>query len=474
MLSGRFSFDRFVIQTDYSEWLQLRLWFILLAAIVCAILLREKGEREWEPNKNVILYLISLFILCVYMIVNISFLGNSQMGMSYLSDTLLVIASLALISILFHSESDLVVFAVAAEVIGMFLFLLCLLGFGNPDLNGIGWAPIGGPVTFYRIEFLSFCSALYLYRRTTHRSSILHLIVAALGLFSTLASLSKAAMLGAAVVILISLFWLLSKKEYRTAIVIIVLTMVVFLSFTHFKGTLMRARIDEASSNMLVRGASIWDIHSEHWAFKILRKYKSRAKIDFADLDREQQEELLAFVTLSSLSHDEKEKTKNRLLSTTYASREFASWLEYTTRVVILSDRTDRITMALRAWGLFKNNRWFGIGIGNYRFAVVNTYTKEIEVYSYPHNIVLEIAATTGAVGVLIFGGLLFLSALFLQQRLFYHMPLLFLLGYLVFVFITALYTGDNYDFRLFWYMTTMILVSFNMYDNVSVRIEND
>lgn len=457
IISGRFSFDRLFSLLPLPGWIELRFCFAFTAAIACLFLWRGGRHYEWRFHPHAILCLAMLFVLYLYFVLNVIFLGDvSHLGL-FLSDTLIVLVSSLLIMILFDSEADVFIFAYAAEALGILLFLLAVLGVGNPELHGSGWAPIGGGSTFSRITYLTFCCAIFLWGRKDTKYPYVHLLIAALGLYATFASLQKAALLGGLIVILTFLLWLSSIKAYRKAIVILVLTATVLLCYSQHSGPMMMARVNEALS---YTSAST----SEHWTVDILRKIQSGNVKSFSDLTIEQQKKISAYLTLSDVPDTVQEEIrKSESGGAENNLHLLTSHLANMSRTIPIVDRSDRIAIAFYAWELFKKDWLFGNGIGNFHYSSIHKYTKKIETYSYPHNLFLEIAATSGIIGLLIFSGILFITIVLIQQRLFCHANILFLFGYQMFVFITAMYFGDSYDFRLYWYLAFVILATYKV-----------
>src|SRR5688572_11108324 len=220
VFSGRFSIARFVDETARVDWLQLRLWFTGLAALGWVLLLYHGSQLRRHFGRDLGLWLGLFALFYLYLIANAAFLGAPETAAEHVADILIIGVQAFLIVQIVRAEEDLAWFARIAEAVGVLLFLLCVAGLGNPDLNGAGWAPFGGPTTFYRIEFLAFCSALYLFARDARRFALIHLAAAAIALFSTLGSLSKIALLASLIVVTYFLFRLLAARHWRQAIAV--------------------------------------------------------------------------------------------------------------------------------------------------------------------------------------------------------------------------------------------------------------
>ncbi len=457
ILSGKLSLDRLFGTGTIHEWLQIRFWFFLISAILCLLSLRKIFKSKSGMSRDVIIILISLFGLYAYFGVNALLLGKNTSYREFYLENLFVIATAMILIILFDDEKDIGLWAVLSEILGIFLICLSLIGYGDPELNGPAWAPIGGPITFYRIEFLSVCSALYLSSRMMKAKpllSICHIIIAGMCLFATFASLSKVAYYMSLATLGLIILACMIRKEYREMSLIFLMSVLVFWAFHHYKGNLIQVRLDTLYSNLIVDP-------KRHWAINIYDLYAEIKRGEIKALQHlplQEQKEIRAFVLLSELTPQEKEKALALLQS---EPKELARWIEYVNRVNILYDTSDRLTLFLNAWSLFRENPWFGIGIGNYRVPLINANRNLIEISRYPHNILLEISCLTGLFGLFSFIGILLIYSFFLKQTLIKEKRSIFLIGYCIFVFMCALASGDIYDFRIFWYQGLIILICF-------------
>lgn len=437
LFAGKFSLDRFFLETSRIGWLELRIWCTLYASVAGALLLYKNGIKTYRLSAYEYIYISVLSIYFIYLVGNLYIIGNPGSRFQTLIDIFIILACAYLIILFFRSEKDIVFLAFIAEVTGVILFALCLLGFGTPDLNGAGWAPFGGPFTFYRIEFLSFCAALFLYSRSEiPKRYIPHLAIAGICLFSTLASLMKIALIGSLVVTLYFLYWLLSTQKIRRAIEIsfVIIVVLILPAGGSAVGSGMK-RISEVSST-----------DSRFFNMDITKIYSTSVR--FEDLTETQQDNIKNIGTLlEGTAPDYK--------------RDLPGFIRHVTRLSILNDSTYRINMAKTAMGYFMRDKWFGAGLGNYSFVSFNSATNEMETYRYPHNIVLEVLSMTGLVGIMLFGVAVFITLILLQQTILRDTNAVFFAGYALFIMITSLAAGDYYDFRLFWFISLIVTLSY-------------
>lgn len=453
IFSGKFSFDRFVVETSRTSWLELRIWASALACVLAFFLMHRSHFRIPTLRKELLVGLALVVLLHGYFIANAVLIGDVRREAEYVLDFSLLLLWAFLIVFYFRSQRDLIVFSIIAETVAVALFILALLGWGNPDLNGGGWAPFGGTITFYRIEFLAFCAGLYLSTLTTTTySKGIHLMVVGIGLFSTLASLSKAAFIAAFCVALVTIFNLLSIKQYQRAASIATIMCVVFFGFFWIKGDLLQNRVERATvSTLTVRPVEPapppWSL-PHAYSTRILEEIQSRHVISIDDLTEEERAQLRALWKVFKQESLPRDVT------------DLKPFLMSMNGMVVLEDGTTRLPMALTAWDAFVTHKWFGIGVGNYAYKSFNSYTDVIDTYRYPHNIILEILATTGLLGMILFLGAIFYFQVLLRRYFLRGSASIYFAGYGMFIFITALFAGDIYDFRLYWYIGLIILVT--------------
>jgi len=437
IFAGRFSFDRFVQETSRTPWLELRVWASALAGILVVFLWQKMRQPLPKLSKELLLFLGALLLLQAYFVGNLLLLGNENYRADHLFDITLFFCGTALIIPYFRTEQDWVVFCKITEVLGLTLFLFAVGGFGNPDLNGPGWAPFGGPITFYRIEFLAFCAALYLSAKSGPlHEKVLHTLIGAIALYSTFASMSRAAAAAAVIVLLYCLYWLLSAKSYRQALVLFVHSAAVIICFTQLQGEILQTRIHKVD-------AGEWRHTYIDAGLKAI--YSKNLRMD--DLSEEQQRRVIALWELQ------------REWVPDYHT-DLVGFLRVVDREVVFDDTTARLRMWLEAYKLFQINKWFGVGVGNYEHTDLGDSPSSVDNYRYPHNIIWDLLATMGYAGLLLFGMALFVLLVLVQQQLHSAPALLFVKGYLLFFLLTAMFAGDFFDFRVFWFVALAVVLS--------------
>ncbi|KHD89996.1 MAG: hypothetical protein OM95_00255 [Bdellovibrio sp. ArHS] len=441
--SGKFSFARFLDESARVPWLELRIWAIL-GIFVSMIFLKENRKDLFKMERGVLFFFGTYAVFLTYVFINLFNWGTETHRNDLVYDSLVVIASLILISIQFKDEQGIVRFCKAAELFGGVLFMLCLVGFGNPDLNGSGWAPFGGPITFYRIEFFVFCAAVFLaFKSTKRREQVVHLLFAVVTLYSTFASLSKMATAAAMLAIVYLTYILVSKGDYKKAGLLVLSGVVTFTLFVKTFGTRFVGRINEISNISVEKSAS-----SEVVFIPDNVKLLYRNDLKFEELSVDQKKKM---ISVGSFFYDNYPNYQE----------EFAGFLRFVDRYAIIYDGSARLRMWMEAFDLFKAHRWFGGGVGNYSYTELNYYAKGgMETYRYPHNIFFELVSTTGLVGLALFGLCLFVFLVLVSRAVDKFPAFVFLQGYMLFVFLTSMFAGDLFDFKIFWFMGCALISS--------------
>lgn len=453
VFAGRFSFDRFLNDASRTPWFELRVWFTLIAVLAVWATAARNESRQRRVDLSALVWLSALASLYAYLVVNSLLAGERSATLLFVYDTLIIGIQLFLVFRLVESEADLLWFARTAVLAGLALFGFCVLGFGNPDLNGHGWAPFGGPITFYRIEFFAFCCALLLYAISRWRWSWVHLVSAAVLLFSALASLSKAAFVASLAVIAGLLFWLLATSRYRWAAVLSGVAAASYIAFFVLPGTTFGAsfvaRVSEAGDVPTVlldiRECPDGRADQEARSTFCVKEPKTGKILQPEELPVAMQAQLRSVV--AAYGYPEQALPMGRVV-------------ELASRIVLMRDASGRLTMAARAWDMFRSNRWFGAGMGTFELGDVNQYTKEVMMYRYPHNIVLEMAATAGVVGLALFALAIFTGLLVAQRQVLKRPPLAFLMVYAPFMLIASMFGGDFFDYRVCWLALALLVAS--------------
>ncbi|MCX7890843.1 MAG: O-antigen ligase family protein [Burkholderiales bacterium] len=460
IFSGRYSFDRVLDESSRMPILEIRYWS--LAALVAVIALAPRGASPVPllPDRNGRWLLIGIVVFHLYLLANLLVIGNPAVRAVEAANLAVIVIIVALTPLVVRARPQVVVFALFGEALGMALFALALAGLGNPDLNGLGWAPLGGPITFYRVEFMAACCALFfiLDDRLEAKASLWHWAVFATTLFSALASLSKAATLGAFVAVGALVFVLFARGRIRLGVGLATSTAVVFAAFFWFNQELIERRLAVAAVSTQPPASLV--------ARNLLAERARQAGAPtvaaremFADIGSP--EAVLARiyagedVTLATVSPEERAMIEAYRVLIGHAlprpDQDLRAFLEGASAYLLVPDGSDRLRMAIGALGYLHSAPWVGVGLGNALYPAVDRNRDRIDLYYYPHNIFLEQLAVGGIAGFLLFAVPALGALLLIVRRTLFSDASLSFLAYLVFVVVTASLSGNYFDFRLFW-----------------------
>jgi O-antigen ligase len=135
-------------------------------------------------------------------------------------------------------------------------------------------------------------------------------------------------------------------------------------------------------------------------------------------------------------------------------------------KLILLFDRSDRLSMWTLALRNFKDNPVLGLGYGNFIHTGFYLYYLEgSPIYGYPHNILLEIASQTGLIGLTIFTILVTYSFI-LQFRTYKISSLsMYFTSFICFFFFVSQFGGDLYDFRYFWILALIGVLNSHLHE---------
>ena len=128
----------------------------------------------------------------------------------------------------------------------------------------------------------------------------------------------------------------------------------------------------------------------------------------------------------------------------------------------VFLDRSSRLVFAAEALAGFWLHPFLGNGLATFELWMPSPDTGAPQVYRYPHNLLLEVAFEGGTIGfaILVLALGLVIRACWQAGQKEAIGP--YVLGFLVFIFASALVSGDFYDSRLFW-LTAFALIAWQL-----------
>ncbi|MFK4565135.1 hypothetical protein ABIF94_005743 [Bradyrhizobium ottawaense] len=441
-ISGKLSATKFLGTVLPSWLLEVRLSMTIVAAILLLPFARSVDWNRWNGYT-----LGSIFVLIAYLILRAPFGGGDLTALKVV-DLLYLIVLCYLALIVASDAARFQVCGVTVLIASGALFVFALTGVAtNPELNGVGWAAIGGPLTFYRLEFLGFSCALWMLLHNKYYPAVGTMLLG-MFLFATLASLSKAAYGAAMIALLVLAAGLIAQRNWRTLTILLTMSIFVIVGWQAF-----------LSSNFYTR---------TNTAFTSQQTAPSER--DLAEIEKRYQLALPSDKTKDALHEPNMTEAQIGAASSDFLAPGFSFSTEF--RWCVLNDQSGKekatvtchektvIDKSQRLFFLFKaleQPTLFGHGIASFRVLALNPGAGyRLEQYNYPHNVILELLYDSGIVGV----GLLVVALVFAVAGFFRFVgrepALLAIGGFGMFMFISALAGGDFYDFRLFWLAALM------------------
>lgn len=377
VLSGHFGLSR--LMPDWNgQATELRLWATLALAVLALRRWRMGARIPADALWVVVPFGVFCLVLAARSVPDIA----TPSGTGYVIDAGLLLIQVLAITVLGVDADTRTAILGWSVAVGLLLFVGALAGIGRPEINGPGWAPIGSPVTFSRLEMFAASAALSLAFLDSRRPWPKYGGVAAFaaGLHGTLASLSRIAVVAAPLTVLWIGVWLAARRRFRLTAAAIGAALLVAVVFSASNGVVLLAKFTDAAN------ISVYAVM--------------------------------------------KGETPN---------------------LGIVYDTTGRSDLWLHALLVFSKAPLLGAGPTGFRVPKTPRFVGDSDVFTYPHNVVLEVLAMAGGLG-----GLALLAAVVLPL-----VPVLRanwkadaaipLSGYLGFAFLASSFGGDLYDGRLYW-----------------------
>lgn len=444
IFAGRFSLDR-LLKTQIGRWGSIELWATAGALGIAYLLIRRGWVRLSFSDRRTKLFVGTILILYLILTINLVLMGNQAIKMRGLLDHLFLVVHVLLIILFISSPYSLRRMCRIIVTISVFLGALwiigTIIGYDSKFMRVLLYSKL----SIYRLEFFGFTCALYaVFYDQTPSWGKYYLVSAVFLLCAVLISVALAAVLAVFLAVMWMLLWQLSCKQYRLAICLIIISCLssgfFFVSKANFYAGYFSSRITAT-----VDGSKEWVTGRDERIISMVKSLRENPSPDFNDLSREDQQILEAYAWLHNYripQHGEG----------------LARYLWGLSHQIIIFDGSDRLDFALVALRDWSRNKLFGQGMGNYRTCNVILGTTNIQTYHYPHNIFLEMLAGAGIIGFGAFCLALFLVFVLVQQACLSFFPNTAFLGAMAFYLLSACFSGDYYDFRLFWFVSLFAL----------------
>lgn len=414
IFAGKLQFPVRRLGWESSPWFELRLWALLAALVLLVPHLRRLRLKGFGRSM-----LITLAGLLLYLFVRSFFdvfpdTPAKRLDLFYLGVQTLLVAVVVsrtnLVEILGYNVLALATIYLTIAIGGQ--LFECL---GSKENFGLGWGPIGGPITFNRIQFLAACVSLCFAAASDSRRKLMFDLLATIFLFATFASIQKAAILSAFLSLGTVTIFFVTTGEMRRMVSLLIIVTVATTAFYYMNASRLSARLAGLTQDNLKippQSAEGGDGPAKHFLiteFGIIMQYCSSPSPRIPDITR------------------------------------------IPCQTVEFKDRTSRLVFASEAIRGFLQKPIFGNGIASFSVTVPDPYTLRPDTYRYPHNMILEIASEGGLVALASMA--VAITAAFCGLcRSQATIPTRTYIGmFMMFLFLSTMFSGDFYDSRLFW-----------------------
>ena len=462
IFAGKFTFARFLYEESiHSGWGEVRLWALLLAAVVIfsQVFIVHVKRKNLVFSTDISIVALSIIIAQTGLILHALWRGNPDQLMLVVWELLSLSAACLLIvfGVALYGARLVKAILLTGMAVALFFAGLALAGVGNQTLYGPGWAPLGTPISFYRLEFFGAFAGLYMLQGATRtRVKILFFCVACCCLVAAFCSLSKAALVAATITLtIVSAIHIIWFRPIKGLLVFSVL-IASFIIFIPFKGVVIKARVSEG-------------IMAQGYVVQFNDVLQSQIKLALADKATDKDSPALEQRQESqkkNIEHDIRLQLESqaRILNLMMCTAKLGSECEiaptkaeavfldaFKSTSVILPDLSFRIRLAAEGLYGVSQSIWFGNGIGNYKLIASNLYTRLPEIYTYPHNLPIELLHTVGVVGTAFIALTIFVIIWAVFHRGRAVASALPMVGFSMVITICSFFAGDYFDFRLFW-----------------------
>ena len=477
LLAGKLQIPVGLVGIPSGFWSEIRLWGLLLAAALLLTDMRIRDLRKLQEPALVCFLLLLTYLAARSLFDATIYTPAKQIDLIYLAVQSVLIGFVTL------RAHRIQIVAYTTIALALLYFMVALAGqlfesLGSRTNLGMGWGPVGGPITFNRVQFLAFCASMCLAVHTPVRRLVFYTL-AALFLFATLASLQKAAILSAYIAVSFAASWLILRRRFASAGILAVVTVVASTAMFGTYGDRLSGRVDRMTttrSPVEERATVVPPPPSEDPQLPT-----ENIEIPSIPPDTGAQAETAPQASEASEPSEPAEPAEPAEASdpSNFVIEDVAQpktdfqiealgvlvrWCVYGGSLAGSSvpklncpsfeftDRTSRLTFWAEAVLGFLRSPVFGLGIASYSVSVPHPDTLLPDNYLYPHNMVFELAYEGGSIAL----GLLAVALAFAVRASLLSSASIrtrvYTMTFMVFLFVGTMFAGDFYDTRLFWF----------------------
>jgi hypothetical protein len=382
---------------------------------------RQNVFQKLSNLKSLRLYAIIFIFFYLYLIVNSIIISRkNEIAFLLFSDLVYFIFLGILVFLLLDTKNKLIYFWSNFAAIGLLLSIGALI-FDKTESNGPGKIFLASSFTFARILTISVLACLVLIKVLRGKRIVVYLrFLYAFLLYSVLNTFNFASILSLSIVIFFHIIYFVTIKNKKEVTNLFILSVVPIVLFFTMNGKVLDA------------------------------KFNNNLSLSTSDQ------------VISSVLNN---KESNKLL----LDKEVVSKYLSDNKLVLLFDRSDRLSMWLVALKNFGDNPVFGLGFGSYiHIGFQLDYLEGGPIYSYPHNPFLELASQAGLIGLIIFSILVAYSFILIFRTYRLSSVSIDFVFVLCFFFLVSQFGGDLYDFRYFWIMSLIGVLTSHLYERNS------
>lgn len=413
VVSGRRS-----INLGFEHHVEIRWIFLICLFSYFLFFHRRNIVQKFNNVKLIRVYTIIFIFFYLYIIVNSIIISRkNEIAFLLFSDLVYFIFLGILLFLLIDTNNKLIFFWSNFAAIGLLLSIGALI-FDKTESNGPGKIWLASSFTFTRILSISILACLVLIKLLRGKRIVFYLRFLYVFLFySVLNTYNFASILSLLIVIFFHIIYFVTTKNKREVTYLFILSLVPIALFFIMNGQGLDAKFNNNVS-----------------------------------LSTSEQ------VISSVLNSQESNKLK--------LGKEVVSKYLSDNKLILLFDRSDRLSMWIVALENFGENPLFGIGFGNFiHIGFQQDYLEGGPIYSYPHNPFLELASQTGLIGLLIFSILVAYSFILIFRTYRLSSVSIDFVFVLCFFFFVSQFGGDLYDFRYFWIISLIGVLTSHLYE---------
>lgn len=410
-----------------DSWLtELRLPATIVAVVTLWPLLRTV-----ELAKHKRMFAAAFGLLLAYMLLRGFFQPMNAASVAKQIDLMYLAVMTALAATCFGLRGAVVAISVIA-IGGLYLPIAIANQFLDPDNNfGLGWGWPGSAITFNRIMFAAGAAMLAL-ALVSSRWRLYMIFTSAVFAAAATASLQKSAQVGIVAAFFVGYFFLLITANWTTIVkTTFACVLAVMLAFPLF------------GEKLIGRLSLSVDTTGETPIWHVLRGEPSPYGDNYQ------------IAPGSDIHHPIVETPSQFKVNSSYCIFERRAdaynVVDYSCHNGVFSDRSERMTLWVKAVSEFSSSPLVGRGLSTYEAILVGADHLLPNVYRYPHNLLLEVASEGGliALSLTILAGVLSFVLVSTSEA---PLPIRIVASmFMAYMLIAVMFGGDFYDSRMFW-----------------------